>query len=108
MPHVVIQYTANLEPEVDMQALCSEVCAALIAQKDETGGPLFPVGGTRVFAYPAHAYAVADGKGDYGFCYVFIRVAGGRSEAAKKRAGDAVLGKLQTRFASAFAKKHIG
>ena len=108
MPHVVLQYTANLETEVDMPALCREIAAVLVEQKDEAGGPLFPVGGTRVLAYPAQVYAVADGKGDYGFCYINIRIAGGRSEAAKKRSGDAVLAKVQARFAAAFDKKPIG
>ena len=76
--------------------------------RDEKGGPVFPVGGTRVLAYPAQVYAVADGKGDYGFCYINIRIAAGRSDAKKKESGDAVLAKVQARFASAFEKKHVG
>jgi 5-carboxymethyl-2-hydroxymuconate isomerase len=108
MPHVVLQYTANLEAEVNMPALCREIAAVLVEQKDEAGGPLFPIGGTRVLAYPAAVYAVADGKADYGFCYINIRIAGGRSEAAKKRAGDAVLATLKARFAAAFEKRHVG
>ena len=108
MPHVVLQYTANLESEVDMPALCRDVAAVLIEQKDEAGAPLFPVGGTRVLAYPARVYAVADGKADYAFCYINIRIASGRSESAKKRAGDAVLSKVKARFATAFEKNHVG
>jgi 5-carboxymethyl-2-hydroxymuconate isomerase len=108
MPHVVLQYTANLESEFDMPALCRDIAAVLIEQKDEAGGPLFPVGGTRVLAYPARVYAVADGKADYAFCYINIRIASGRSEAAKKRAGDAVLAKVKARFAAAFEKNHVG
>jgi len=108
MPHVVLQYTANLESEVDMPALCRDIAAVLIEQKDEAGAPLFPVGGTRVLAYPAQVYAVADGKADYAFCYINIRIASGRSEAAKKRAGDAVLFKVKARFAPAFEKNHVG
>ncbi len=108
MPHVVVQYTANLEPELDMPALCRVIAEALIAQTDEGGKPLFPIGGTRVLAYPAHAYAVADGKGDHGFCYINIRIAAGRSAASQKRAGDAVLQEVQARFAQAFEKRRIG
>ena len=108
MPHVVVQYTANLEAEVDMPALCQEIAVVLVEQKDEAGAPLFPVGGTRVLAYPSRVYAVADGKADYGFCYINIRIAGGRSDAAKKRSGDAVLARVRARFASAFAKKRVG
>ena len=96
MPHVVVQYTLNLETQVDMPALCREIADALIAVRDEKGGPLFPVGGTRVLAYPAQVYAVA------------VRIAGGRSDAKKKEAGDAVLAKVQARFALAFERKHVG
>ena len=108
MPHVVVQYTANLEAEVDMPALCREIAAVLVEQKDEAGAALFPVAGTRVLAYPARVYAVADGKGDYGFCYINIRIAAGRSDAAKKRSGDAVLAKVQGRFAAVFGKNPVG
>jgi 5-carboxymethyl-2-hydroxymuconate isomerase len=108
MPHVVIQYTLNLETRVDMSALCRDVADALIDQRADNGGPLFPIGGTRVLAYPAHVYAVADGKDDYGFCYINIRIAAGRSNAKKKETGDAVLKKVQARFASAFENKHVG
>lgn len=108
MPHAVVQYTLNLETQVDMPALCREIADALIVLRDQKGGPLFPVGGTRVLAYPAQVYAVADGKDDYGFCYINIRIAAGRSDARKKEAGDAVLARVQARFASAFESKHIG
>jgi 5-carboxymethyl-2-hydroxymuconate isomerase len=108
MPHVAIQYSANLETGVDMSGLCRDIAAVLIAQKDEAGGPLFPPGGTRVLAYPAQVYAVADGKHDYGFCYINIRVAAGRSPASLKESGDAVLAKVQARFAECFDKNLVG
>jgi 5-carboxymethyl-2-hydroxymuconate isomerase len=108
MPHVVLQYTANLESQVDVSALCRDIADTLIALRDEAGGPLFPVGGTRVLAYPAQVFAVADGRRDYGFCYINIRIAPGRSDARKKEAGDAVLAKVQARFAAAFAQGHVG
>jgi 5-carboxymethyl-2-hydroxymuconate isomerase len=108
MPHVTIQYTANLETAVDMPALCRDIAAVLIEQKDEAGGPLYPPGGTRVLAYPAQVFAVADGKDDYGFCYINIRVAAGRSAASTKKAGDAVLAKAQARFAHSFGSRRIG
>jgi 5-carboxymethyl-2-hydroxymuconate isomerase len=108
MPHVTLQYTANLETQVDIPGLCRDIAETLVAQKDEAGGPLFPVGGTRVLAYPAAHYAVADGKDDYGFCYINVRIAPGRSDARKKAAGDALLAKVQARFAAAFERHHVG
>jgi 5-carboxymethyl-2-hydroxymuconate isomerase len=106
MPHVVIHYTPNVE--ADIQALCRELADSLIEQKDEAGGPLFPPGGTRVMAYPAAHYAVADGRQDYAFVYINVKIAGGRSAAAKTRAGDAMMEKVKARFASQFGKDLIG
>src|SRR4051812_23772327 len=106
MPHVVIQYTPNVES--DMALLCRDIAAVLIELKDEGGKQLFPIGGTRVLAYPAQHYAVADGKQDYAFVYINARIAGGRSDAGKKKAGDAMLAKVQTHFAALFEKQLMG
>ncbi len=106
MPHVVIQYTPNVE--TDMDALCQALLAVLIAQKDEGGKPLFPIGGTRVLAYPARHCAVADGKPDRAFVYVNARIAAGRSDRAKQATGDAMLACIQAHFASLFARSLIG
>lgn len=108
MPHVVLQYTANLETEVDVPGLCNALAATLVGLKDEAGQPLFPTGGTRVLAYPAVHYAVADGQDDYAFCYINVRIAPGRSEAAKQKAGDALLEKTKAAFSIAFDKRHVG
>ena len=106
MPHVVIHYTPNVE--ADMDALCRELAQVLIAQKAEDGSPLFPPGGTRVLAYPAAHYAVADGKQDCAFVYINARIAEGRSAASKTKAGDAMMEKVKARFASLFEQKLIG
>ena len=45
----------------DMSALCRSLADTMLAQRDEAGKPVFPTGGTRVLAYPAPHYAVADG-----------------------------------------------
>ena len=60
MPHVVIQYTANLEPESDIGALCATLAEIIVAQRDGAGGRVFPIGGTRVLAYPTPRFAVRD------------------------------------------------
>ena len=62
MPHLVILYTPNLEPKTDMTALCRVLADTMLEQRDEAGQPVFPIGGTRVLAYPAAHYAVADGR----------------------------------------------
>ncbi|MEO5670319.1 MAG: 5-carboxymethyl-2-hydroxymuconate isomerase [Ramlibacter sp.] len=106
MPHVVIQYTPNID--ADMESLCRQLAAVLVERRDEEGKQLFPIGGTRVMAYPAAHHAVADGKQDYAFVYINVRIAPGRSAASTKAAGDALLVRTQAHFADLFARRLIG
>jgi 5-carboxymethyl-2-hydroxymuconate isomerase len=108
MPHLVILYTPNVEPQVDMTALCRTLADGMLTVKDEAGKQVFPTGGTRVLAYPAAHYAVADGQGDYAFIYMNLRMAGGRSEAVKKLAGDTVLERAKAHLAPLFEQRLIG
>ena len=107
MPHLVILYTPNLDAKTDMTLLCRSLADIMLGQRDEADKPVFPVGGTRVYAYPAAHYAVADGgragktvngSTDYAFVYLNVRMAAGRSAAVKKRAGDAILAGVKTHF----------
>ena len=108
MPHLVILYTPNLEAQTDMTALCRSLADTLLAVKDEAAVQVFPTGGTRVLAYPAAHFAVADGKADYAFVYLNLRMGRGRSAATHKRAGDALLMATRTHFQPVFTRRHIG
>ena len=108
MPHLVILYTPNIEAETDMQTLCRSLADTMLAQRDESEKPVYPTGGTRVLAYPAAHYAVADGKADYAFVYLNLRMATGRSEAVKKKAGDDLLAAVRAHFAPIFDRRYIG
>jgi 5-carboxymethyl-2-hydroxymuconate isomerase len=108
MPHLVILYTANLDQETDMTALCRSLADTMLGVQDDGGAQVYPTGGTRVLAYPAPHYAVADGKADYAFVYLNLRMARGRSEATKKRAGDALLMRTKAHFQPVFMQRHIG
>jgi 5-carboxymethyl-2-hydroxymuconate isomerase len=93
--------------------------------KDEEGKQVFPTGGTRVLAYPAPHYAVADGgaaglaaglhdqnphggSGDYAFVYLNVRMGRGRSEVTQQRAGQTLLEVAKAFFAPVMAQRHIG
>jgi 5-carboxymethyl-2-hydroxymuconate isomerase len=108
MPHLVILYTPNLEAQTDMRALCRALADTMLAQRDESGKQVFPTGGTRVLAYPATHFAVADGRDDYAFVYLNLRMAAGRSDAVRKSAGDALLESVKTHFDPIFSKRHLG
>jgi 5-carboxymethyl-2-hydroxymuconate isomerase len=108
MPHCVILYTPNVDAMTDMARLCRSLADTMLTVLDEAGKQVFPTGGTRVLAYPAAHYAVADGKGDYSFVYINVRMGTGRSEATKKRAGDTLLEVVKQHFAPVFDQNLIG
>jgi 5-carboxymethyl-2-hydroxymuconate isomerase len=108
MPHVTIQYTANLDPEAKMDALCASLAEVICAQRDAEGSRLYPIGGTRVLAYPAHAYAVADGAPDRAFVYLNVRIAPGREPARVKATGEALIAAVRSHFETQFASRPLG
>lgn len=108
MPHLVILYTPNLEPELDMGALCRHLADAMLTVRDEAGAQVFPTGGTRVLAYPAAHFAVADGSGDFAFCWFNLRMGRGRTEAVQQAAGQALLDAARQQFAPVLARRKVG
>lgn len=108
MPHLVILYTPNLEAVSDMTALCRTLADTMLAVQDDEGKQVFPTGGTRVLAYPAAHFAVADGKQNYAFAYLNLRMAAGRSDATKKRAGDALLAVATAHFDPLMKERLVG
>ena len=117
MPHLVILYTGQLDQVVNMTTLCRQLADAMLTVTDEAGKQVFPTGGTRVLAYPAPHYAVADGgaagiaaggDGDYAFAYLNVRMGRGRSEATQQRAGETLLAVAKAFFAPVMATQHIG
>lgn len=117
MPHIVVLYTSNVGTHADIPGLCRALADTLLAQRDEAGKPVFPKGGTRVFAVPSLHHAVSDGgtaglacdgDGDYGFVYVNLRMGAGRSDAVKKATGDALSACIRDRLAPLLATRHVG
>ena len=108
MPHVVIHYTANLDPEARIGALCKALAEVIVAQRDGAGARVFPIGGTRVLAYPAHAFAVADGAADRAFVYLNVRIAPGRERALVSATGEALTEVVRSHFAAIFASRPVG
>ncbi|MDT7838400.1 5-carboxymethyl-2-hydroxymuconate Delta-isomerase [Aquabacterium sp. OR-4] len=108
MPHLVICYTPNLEAETDLSALCRTMADAMLTVRDEAGQPVFPTGGTRVLAYPAAHFAVADGSGDFAFCYFNLRMGRGRSAATQQAAGQALTEAARAHLAPVLARRAVG
>ncbi|MEJ8835429.1 5-carboxymethyl-2-hydroxymuconate Delta-isomerase [Ramlibacter sp. AN1133] len=108
MPHCVILYTPNIETRTDVGALCRKLADTMLTIHDEAGKQVFPTGGTRVLAYPAAHYAVADGEEDYAFVYINVRMGAGRSAEVQQKAGDRLMEVVREHFAPLFAQELIG
>ena len=80
MPHIQIDYSANLENRLDVAGLCRVLRDAAVA----TG--ILPLAGIRVRALRADHVVIADGNPDHAFLDISVRLRGGRSAAAKAEA----------------------
>ncbi|WP_375161225.1 5-carboxymethyl-2-hydroxymuconate Delta-isomerase [Bradyrhizobium sp. RDT46] len=97
MPHFTIEYSANLDGRLDMKLVCEVVRKAA----SETG--IFPLGGIRVRAIRCEHYAVADGRQDYAFLDMVLRIGEGRDLKTRQQAGEHVFQALSRYLDSVFA-----
>lgn len=84
MPHLTIEYSANIEAAVDMAAFCREMRDAMV------GTGIFPLGGIRVRAFPCETYVIADGDASLGYLNMICRVGAGRDEATRLAAAEQI------------------
>jgi 5-carboxymethyl-2-hydroxymuconate isomerase len=98
MPHFTIEYSANLEPRVDIAAVCELVRKAAV----ETG--IFPLGGIRVRAIRCDHFAIADGRADLGFLDMLLRIGEGRELATRQAAGEHIFKALSAHLDPVFAQ----
>ncbi len=101
MPHLTIEYSANLEARGDIAGLCRVLHGAMI------GTGLFELGAIRVRAVRCDAYAVADLLAENTFADMRLRIGAGRNDADKARAGEAIFAAAVAHFAPQFATPHF-
>ena len=82
MPHQIIEYSANLESEVDIEALVR------VLHETAAGIDALPIGGLRTRAVARQHYRIADGHPDNTFINVVLRLAPGRPFDVRKAAGE--------------------
>ena len=84
MPHIQIDYSANLEARLDVAGLCVTLRDAAVA----TG--VFPLAGVRVRAIKVDHVVIADGNPDHAFLDISVRLRGGRTAEARAQATAAI------------------
>jgi 5-carboxymethyl-2-hydroxymuconate isomerase len=108
MPHLRIEYTANLAARTDIGALCEALAQRLAGLRDMQNQPVFPLAGSRVLAFPAPHHAVAGGHTDAGFVYLNFRITPGRSRELVDAAGEALLETVKAHFAPLLDRHAVG
>jgi len=101
MPHLIIDYSANLEDAIDMAGLCN---ALRIAMMDMD---IFPAAGVRVRAMAATHYSIADGNPAHGYIDISLRLRAGRQLAAKKAATQTLFKLAEDFIAPVMAQRSI-
>ena len=82
MPHQTIEYSANLEEHVNIEALVRTL------HETAAGIDALPVGGLRTRAVARAHYCIADGHPDNQFVNIVLRIAPGRPPETKRAAGE--------------------
>lgn len=82
MPHFIVEYSANLEEEINFDDLFKKVHETL----GQSG--VFPLGGIRSRAIRMDHYRIADGQHDYAFVHMLLKVGSGRSLEIRKEETD--------------------
>jgi len=98
VPHIVVEYSANLETHIDMRGLLEVVHGEAL----ETG--VFPLGGIRVRAARRDLYIVADGDPENCFVHLILMIGPGRAPEVKKSACEAIFDAVCAHLAATFEK----
>jgi len=85
MPHITVEYSANVAKHHDIDALVSAVHAAAV------GSPILPLAGLRTRAARRDHYQVATGAEDLAMIAIAVRIGPGRDAAAKTELIEALL-----------------
>ena len=80
MPHIIIEYSDNLEKRINLEELIE------IAHATAVDTEVFPLGGLRVRAARREHYKIADGHPDNGFIHIELKIGPGRDKKTKKSA----------------------
>ncbi len=101
MPHLRLEYTANVPQKVDFQTLFADLQEALA----RVGG--IPMANFKSRAYRLDTYRIADGSDDEAFVHLDVRMFEGRSDELKQAMLAAVMEVLKAHYAPTGAGPNV-
>lgn len=102
MPHLIIEYSANLEAEIDLDGLMRKL------RDRAAGGGVFPLPGIRVRAARRDCYLIADGDPSHGFVHLTVRIGAGRDEATRRAQSQLLFDGLCEHLAPVQERRGLG
>lgn len=102
MPHVVVEYSANLEEQLDIRALLKKIHDAVLASG------VFKVSALRTRAERREVYVIADGDPDNAFIHVDVRMGPGRDATTRMSISQGVLDTIVAETREVFARTGLG
>ncbi len=102
MPHIVIEYSANIRQRIRPEDLVKRVHEAAL------GTSVFPIGGIRTRAVERSCYRIADGHPDNAFVHVVLRIRHGRDLETRRRAGEEIFGEVCKHLEPLFERSPLG
>ena len=88
MPHLIVEYSANLEPDLNIKSLIQALHECAVSME------ALPTGGIRVRAARRDEFMVGDGDPSNGFVNIVLRIAKGRSIELRKEIGQTLFAVL--------------
>ena len=101
MPHLIVEYSANIEDQIALDALLDKLHTCAL------GTGVFPLGGLRVRAHRADVYRIADKSPDNGFVHITALIGHGRPLDVQQRAGQELLGALSEHLDALFSRSPL-
>ena len=101
MPHFIAECTDNIREQADLPGLFAKVNEALAA----TG--IFPIGGIRSRAHWLDTWQMADGKHDYAFVHMTLKIGAGRSLESREEVGEMLFALIKAHFANLMAARYL-
>ncbi len=102
MPHLIVEYSANLEEAMDLDRLMAKL------RDGAAASGMFPLGGIRVRGERRDRYLVADGQPDNGFVHLTARIGHGRDADTRRRAAEALFEVLCSHLQPMFDSRGLG
>ncbi|AZL63276.1 MULTISPECIES: 5-carboxymethyl-2-hydroxymuconate Delta-isomerase [Enterobacter] len=101
MPHFIAECTDNIREQADLPGLFAKVNEALAA----TG--IFPIGGIRSRAHWLDTWQMADGRHDYAFVHMTLKIGAGRSLESREAVGEMLFALIKEHFAELMADRYL-